>query len=71
MATKFTQKTADVIVGGGCLVATLLFFGLGIVGWVWNIGKLVAGAADPISLVTIMRIIGIPFIPLGCVLGWF
>lgn len=66
------KSTEDVdYFAGGCLFTFILIGAAGAIGWVMNVGKLVAGIADPISLLTILRIIGIPFFPLGWVIGWF
>lgn len=49
----------------------------GAIGWVWNIVKIVAmthamtnGFSDPHILMFIFRCIGVPFLPLGAILGF-
>jgi len=42
-----------------------------IVGWVENIVKLVGSVHDPITLLTVLRIIGIFAAPFGSILGLF
>ncbi len=43
---------------------------LGGLGYIFNIVELVAIASDPITGMFILRIVGIFFFPLGCILGW-
>ena len=44
----------------------------GIYGWIANIFKLVGMLSDPaLTPMFIARIAGVPFAPLGAVLGWF
>jgi hypothetical protein len=40
-------------------------------GWLYNIVKIVAAIADPLSLLLFLRVIGIFFPPLGAILGYF
>lgn len=41
-------------------------------GWVWNIVKTVGMLSDPsLTPMFIGRAVGIPFVPLGALLGWF
>lgn len=47
----------------------LVVFLLGLVGWVWNIIKIVG--ADAITGFELVRIAGIFVAPLGAVLGYF
>lgn len=66
-----TKLDAGDAIGGGCAIGAIILSGAALTGWIWNIVKLVASASDPVSLVTLLRLIGIPFLPLGCVIGWF
>lgn len=40
------------------------------IGWILNVGQLVANAADPVTFLTVLKIIGIFAVPLGAILGW-
>jgi hypothetical protein len=50
------------------IVLVLLF---GIVGWVWNIVKLIGMTLDPITGLLIVRAVGIFVPPVGAVVGYF
>jgi len=41
------------------------------VGWVWNIIKLFNVLDDPFSARIVFRMLGILFIPLGAIIGYF
>lgn len=43
----------------------------GIVGWLLNLGKLVASIGDPLGTLFVARCVGVLFAPLGAVLGYF
>ena len=51
-------------------ICVVLFLLVGGVGWVWNIVKLVGMSFDHITGLLIVRAIGIPFVPLGAVMGY-
>lgn len=58
------------------LVLTFLFWMavcvIGImIGWIMNVAALVATLNDPISLMEVFRMVGVLFVPLGGVLGYF
>jgi len=42
-----------------------------IAGWVQNISKLLEMLGGDITAMLVVRIVGIPFAPLGVILGWF
>jgi len=42
-----------------------------LVGWVINIVELVAMPFDPITIEMIVRIVGVVFVPLGALMGYF
>ena len=50
------------------LMAVLMIGGL--IGWVWNIVKIVQSGFDVITGMFIARCIGVFFVPLGAVLGF-
>lgn len=61
------------IIGAGVfvsIVAIAIFGALGI-GWIVDIFKIVHGLNSPITPLFILRCIGIPFFPLGGILGLF
>lgn len=47
------------------LLVAVAFFG-----WIWNILKLVSAISDPLSMLLLLRAIGILIAPLGVVLGF-
>lgn len=49
-------------------IAVLALLGVG--GWIANIVKLIGSSFDPITGIVVARIIGVPFGPLGAVLGF-
>lgn len=54
---------------GICAGLAIIVAGVGLfVGWFRNIWYLIA---EPASLFTLLRLLGIPFAPLGGLLGWF
>lgn len=57
------------VVGAICYLAIIV---LGIVGWVKNIFKLIdAPALAQWGGIEVVRILGIPFAPVGAIVGWF
>lgn len=44
---------------------------LAIIGWFLNIIKLIALIGDPLTSEVFVRLIGIPFVPIGIIAGWF
>ena len=55
------------------VVSLLLIFSavlLCFVGWTWNVVKLFAIAADPLTGMFILRCVGVIFAPLGIILGY-
>jgi competence protein ComGC len=51
------------------LIIVLVFIP-GIIGWVWNIIKLVHVISDPLTGMTVLRGVGIIVAPLGAILGF-
>lgn len=49
----------------------LVLFGVGAVGWVFNLVKFVAATADPLTGLFIARALGVVFVPLGALMGLF
>lgn len=49
----------------------LAALGLGVLGWIFNIAKIIGSAGDPITGLFIARIAGVPIAILGAVLGYF
>lgn len=43
---------------------------LGAIGWIINIAKLVSAISEPITLMLILRVVGIIIFPLGMILGY-
>ena len=52
------------------IVMTLSAILLCAVGWIWNIVKLIAIVADPLTGMFILRCVGVIFAPLGIILGY-
>ena len=55
------------------LLMALFFFVIvpaAVIGWIWNIVKLVGMTLDPITGMLIVRVIGIFVPPLGAVVGY-
>lgn len=44
---------------------------IAIIGWIWNIAKIIESDLTPITTMLILRFIGIFIAPLGSVLGYF
>jgi len=55
-------------IGVGLLFAAIV--GASSYGWISNIIKLAGSSFDPLGGVVVIRAIGIPFIPLGIVMGY-
>jgi hypothetical protein len=55
----------------GCTLTALVLAAAGIFGWVANIVSLARSISDPLTAMHLLRVLGIPFWPLGCVLGYF
>ncbi len=51
------------------LLTVMLVVG-GVIGWIWNIVKIVQSGFDVITGMFIARCIGVFVAPLGAVLGW-
>lgn len=51
------------------LILLLLLFG--VIGWVMNVCKLVFALDDSLSLMLLLRVIGVFIAPLGAILGYF
>lgn len=41
------------------------------VGWIWNIIKIIATVADPITGLFLVRCVGVIVAPLGVIVGYF
>lgn len=54
----------------GGVVLYALFWLVVIVGYVWNIIKIVGGISDPITTMFILRVVGAFAAPLGVILGY-
>jgi hypothetical protein len=52
-------------------VFLLVILQAAVVGWVWNIVKLVAMNFEPLTGLLIVRVVGIFIPPLGAVVGYF
>jgi hypothetical protein len=48
----------------------LLIIAVGVVGWIWNIVKIVGAVSDPITTMFIIRCVGVFLAPLGAILGF-
>ena len=56
-------------IGAALAVAALTL--AGVVGYLMNLWKLLAGVADPITMLGLLRVLGIVVAPVGAVVGWF
>lgn len=58
---------------GNAIVALmfLCLWAFGVIGWVWNIVKIVGSSFDVITGMLVVRVIGIFVAPIGCILGYF
>lgn len=65
------RTTSETMAGGCVALSTLLLVLAAAVGWVLNIAKIVGTINDPLTAMLLLRVFGVPFFPLGCVLGWF
>lgn len=65
----YNRKTDNFIMGAGLfwIVLWITVF----IGWVINMFKVIQHASDPVTLIEILRVIGIFAFPFGSVLGWF
>lgn len=63
------MKTSSIATGTVFFTIGLIIVGLG--GWIANIVKLADMAADPLTAMFVLRIIGIFVAPLGSILGLF
>lgn len=61
---KFNMDTTGVLI-------IWSIFALAIIGWVWNIVKLIGELSGPITSMFLARIAGVLMAPLGSVLGFF
>lgn len=53
------------------IVAGISLFIASMIGWIMNIVQLVSQHADMATGSLVVRIIGIPFWPIGAAMGWF
>jgi hypothetical protein len=53
------------------ILGWLSFWVLVILGWIFNVIALAKIISDPITGIMVLRAIGVPFVPLGSILGWF
>lgn len=65
------DKDADFFHGLGFLIVVFTVIIASFVGWIWNIIKIIEIINDPITGMFIMRCIGIFFVPLGIIMGYF
>lgn len=42
-----------------------------VVGWIKNVIAFIGMLGEPVNAMFIARLVGIPFFPLGWILGWF
>ena len=56
-----------VLAGSGALIA--LWVGV-LVGWIANIVQILPLMHEPLTTYLVVKLLGVPFAPLGAVLGW-
>jgi hypothetical protein len=56
--------------GAGCAIAFFGMWAVAVFGWCANIYKLALSINEPLTALTVMRVLGIPFAPMGTVLGF-
>lgn len=52
-------------------IIIVLIWIVAIIGYIWNIIKIIGMVNDPITAMLILRAIGTIAVPLGAILGWF
>lgn len=67
---KSPHSLAEIPVITAFVVAVCLFIA-SVIGWVMNIVNLVTAHVDMATGTLVVRIIGIPFWPIGAAMGWF
>lgn len=64
------DATEDGLVVFGCIGPMILIMAAAGIGWIWNIVKLFQHINDPLTMMEVVRVIAVPFFPIGCIIGW-
>lgn len=67
---RYLRDNLDEKIAGGCGLVFFAIIAAGAVGWCMNIYKLAVALSEPLTLLLVLRALGIVFPPLGAVVGY-
>lgn len=71
MKYRTTRNTGGDLAGIMIVLLTLSVYVLGIIGYIWNIIKIIELVSGDITAMLIVRCVAVLAFPLGAIIGWF